>query len=57
MLIIGQCTTAVKNKIEANKDYSIIEQDYNVIELLKLIKMLHLKVERRSTTIVQPTKQ
>ena len=56
MIIIGQCTTVVKNKIEANKDYSTIEQNYNVIKLLKLIKILHLKVEKRSTTIVQHTK-
>ena len=47
MIFIGQCITAVKNKIEANKDYTTIEENYNMIELLKLIKILYLKMERK----------
>ena len=35
---MGQCTTAVKNKVEANTAYADIEANYDVIELLRIIK-------------------
>ena len=40
---MGQCTTAVKNKVESNNAYGNIEIDYNVAELLRIIKEIAFK--------------
>jgi len=39
-LILGQCTQAVKNKLEAKDNWEQIEADHNPIELLKAIKAI-----------------
>ena len=38
IIIMGQCMTAVKNKVEANTAYADIETNYDVVELLRIIK-------------------
>ena len=38
VIIMGQCTMAVKNKVEANTAYADIETNYDVVELLRIIK-------------------
>ena len=43
VIIKGQCTTVVKNKVEAHSEYHQTEQDYNVIALLHIIKEITFK--------------
>lgn len=38
IVIKGQCTLALKNKVEAQANYEDIEKDYNVVDLLKSIQ-------------------
>ena len=40
---MGQCTTAVKNKVEANNTYGNIKIDYNMAKLLRIIKEIAFK--------------
>ena len=56
IVIKGQCTAAVINKVEAMSNYENIEQDYNVIKLLAIIKIQHLKQELSNITTNQCTK-
>ena len=49
MIMMGQCIMAVKNKIKSNTAYRDIELNYDVVELLRIIKKLYLKVEIKST--------
>ena len=51
---MGQCTIAVKNKVEANNAYGNIELDYNVAELLRIIKEIAFKSRDKNMSIVQP---
>ena len=43
VIIIGQCTTVVKNKVEANTAYGDVELNYNIMELLRIIKEIAFK--------------
>ena len=40
IIIKGQCSLAMKTKIESNKEYKTIEEQNDVIKLIKLIKSL-----------------
>ena len=40
LLIIGQCTTNLKEKIESHDDFDKMEEDYDVIKLIELITKL-----------------
>ena len=45
---------AVKNKVEANTAYRDVELNYNVVELLRIIKEITFKSSDKSTTTNQP---
>ena len=40
LLIMGQCTTNLKEKIESHDDFDKMEEDYDVIKLIDLIRKL-----------------
>ena len=40
LLLMGQCTTNLKEKIESHDDFDDMEEDYDVIKLVELIRKL-----------------
>jgi hypothetical protein len=44
-LVWQQCTESMHAKIKAHRDYNIIEQELNGIELLRIIKLICFKIE------------
>jgi hypothetical protein len=45
-LIVGQCTTAMRQKLEADPDYKDIENKSNVVALLKQLKQIVYSTEQ-----------
>ncbi len=60
VIIKGQCTLTMKNKVEGMKDYDKIEEDDDVISLLKCLKDLAfttVDVQYEHWTVVQSLKR
>jgi hypothetical protein len=45
MLVWQQCTESMHAKIKAHRDYQVIEEELNGIELLRVIKLICLNIE------------
>jgi hypothetical protein len=45
LLVCQQCTESMHAKIKAHRDYQVIEEDINVIELLRVIKLICFNIE------------
>jgi hypothetical protein len=44
-LVWQQCTESMHSKIKAHRDYQVIEEELNGIELLRVIKLIFFNIE------------
>jgi hypothetical protein len=44
-LVWQQCTESMNDKIKAHRDYQVIEEEINGIELLRVIKLICFNIE------------